>query len=53
MWPCDLVEAINKWAELYPNTLILRILPNWDGIVFQTTSEELYLFTKEKNFKKI
>jgi hypothetical protein len=55
MWASDFAEAINTWAELYPNTLIEFISSNYVGeIIFQTTSKKRYLWNREtEQFEKI
>jgi hypothetical protein len=53
MWPCDLQAGINLWAEKWPDRLIQRILPSWNGIVFQSTAGQLLLFNKSGEFEEI
>jgi hypothetical protein len=55
MWASDFAAAINKWMELYPNTLIEFISSNYVGeIIFQTTSKKRYLWNREtEQFEKI
>jgi hypothetical protein len=49
MWPCDLKSAIDTWADLCPDRLIQRISPTWNGVIFQSTAGQKFLWRQENS----